>query len=61
MKKIKRDEYSNGIINVDQVGYQSARLRKIRNLNQQERINKIENDLTEVKELLYKLVSNNEK
>ncbi len=52
MKHLNRDHYSQAIINTDNVGYRAAKIRKQRLLSDRNRINKLERELAEIKEML---------
>lgn len=54
-----RDKATGAIINTDKSGLDAARARKIAQKQDKERLSKLENDVSEIKRLLEKLVNDN--
>jgi ribosomal protein L13E len=54
-----RDKATGAIINTDKSGLQAAKARKIAQKQDRERLNKLENDVSDIKRLLEKLVNDN--
>ena len=54
-----RDKATGAIINTDKSGLQAAKARKLAQRQDKERLNKLENDVSEIKRLLEKFVNDN--
>lgn len=54
-----RDKATGAIINTDKSGLQAAKARKLAQKQDKERLNKLENDVSDIKRLLEKLVNDN--
>ena len=54
-----RDKATGAIINTDKSGLQAAKARKIAQKQDRERLNKLEDDVSDIKRLLEKLVNDN--
>lgn len=54
-----RDKATGAIINTDKSGLQAAKARKLAQKQDKERLNKLENDVSEIKRLLEKFVNDN--
>jgi ribosomal protein L13E len=54
-----RDKATGAIINTDKSGLQAAKARKLAQKQDRDRLNKLENDVSDIKRLLEKLVNDN--
>ena len=54
---LERDLYSGGLVNTNKVAYESFLKRQKENQSKETRLNTIENDISELKELLRELLN----
>jgi len=54
-----RDKYTNAIINIDNSGLEKAKARKKARIEKDQKINKLENEINELKSLVQALAESN--